>query len=203
MVSAVSVTQVLRAAFATGLPLSSFRAAASSLVPFGSVGAFAARNRPISAYVRPPDASSAWMRMYWAKQRASLPFSIGCSATSHEGAATFWRPASFMATVIAAGLMSAEPTIFSRVSSSPTVFRALMLMTSAPTPNTIMMTPAMMPPISSALRPVICSYLPVDFPAPTPAGVDNRSVSLVVATGIRATAALAPGNSATVRVENY
>ena len=35
---AVSVTHVLRAAFETGLPLSSFAAAASSLVPAGSVG---------------------------------------------------------------------------------------------------------------------------------------------------------------------
>ena len=109
------------------------------------------------------------MRMYFAKQRASPPVSIGCSATSHEGAATFWRPASFIAAVMAVGFMSGEPTICSALSSSLTVLRALMLMTRAPMPNAIMRTPAMMPPISRTFRPVICSYLPFDCSLPLPA----------------------------------
>ena len=107
------------------------------------------------------------MRMYCAKQRASLPFSIGWSATLHVGAATFFRPASVIATLMAVGFMSAEPTICSAVTSSLTVFRALMLITSAPTPNAIMSVPAMIPPISRILRPVICSYLPFDLQPPT------------------------------------
>ena len=53
------------------------------------------------------------MRMYWAKQRASPPVSIGWSATLHDGAATFSRPASFIATLMSVGFMSAEPTICS------------------------------------------------------------------------------------------
>ena len=71
------------------------------------------------------------------------------------GAATFSRPASFIAAAMAVGFMSAEPTICSALSSSLTVLRALMLMTSAPMPNAIMSTPATMPPISRILRPVI------------------------------------------------
>ena len=57
------------------------------------------------------------MRMYCAKQRASLPFSIGWSATLHVGAATFFRPASVIATLMSVGFMSAEPTICSAVTS--------------------------------------------------------------------------------------
>ena len=103
------------------------------------------------------------MRMYWAKQRASVPVSICWLATSHDGTATSLRPASFMAFVMSVGFMSAEPTICCCLSSSLTVLRALTLITSAPMPNAIMRTPAMMPPISRALRTVIDSYLPVDF----------------------------------------
>ena len=119
------------------------------------------------------------MRMYWAKQRASLPFSIGWSATLQVGAATFFRPASVIATLMAVGFMSAEPTICSAVTSLLTVFRALMLITSAPTPNAIMSVPAMIPPISRILRPVICSYLPFDLHFPLRYGGTGRSLSRV------------------------
>ena len=53
-------------------------------------------------------------RMYCEKHRASEPVSIGCSATSQDGADTS-RPASSIPAWIASGLMSSEPTICSRL----------------------------------------------------------------------------------------
>ena len=49
VVSAVSVTQMSRAEFEIGWPFSSFAAAASSFVPFGSVGSSSVCKRHISA----------------------------------------------------------------------------------------------------------------------------------------------------------
>ena len=95
------------------------------------------------------------MRMYCEKQRASEPVSIGSSATSQEGALHRSRPASSIPGWIAAGLMSGEPTICSRLSSSLTVLRASTLMKSAPMPNAISTTPASIPPYSKILRLVI------------------------------------------------
>src|SRR6478609_2860493 len=89
--SAVSVTHVFRAAFETGLP-STMTAAVASFVPLGAPSAVA--NRPISEYVRPRDDSSAWIRIYCGKQRASLPVSIDWFATLHEGRLTLTSPAS-------------------------------------------------------------------------------------------------------------
>jgi hypothetical protein len=70
VVSAVSVTQMLRAPLATGWPFSSFAAALSSLVPAGFSGSFADWNRPICAYVSPPVLSRVCSRMIFANALA-------------------------------------------------------------------------------------------------------------------------------------
>ena len=143
------------------------------------------------------------MRMYWAKQRASEPFSTGCSAISHVGTATFSRPASFIATAIAVGFMSAEPTICSAATSSLTVLRALMLMMSAPMPKAIMSVPAMIPPISRILRPVMCSYLPIVLLSPTSNGGTGCSVPCSRPAGIGANHASATAGTRRACAGNY
>ena len=99
--------------------------------------------------------------MYWAKQRASLPVSMGSSTTSHVGSSMVaGRPASLAAFWISAGAMSDPPTMYSLLSSSPTVRYPFIPMKRATAPNTISTAPEMNPPISQTLLPFIA--LPPD-----------------------------------------
>ena len=77
------------------------------------------------------------MRMYWAKQRAVAPLLTALPATEQVGMTTFFSPASAAAALMAAGVMSSEPTIFSAARLLRTVLRPLAPMTIDATPKTI------------------------------------------------------------------
>src|SRR6476620_5606789 len=90
--------------------------------------------------------------MYWPKQRAREPESIGLFATEHDGIGAFFRPALAASARMAAGVMSAVPVIFCCLSESLTVDWPFTPMTIATTPKTIRTRPAIRPPISNNLR---------------------------------------------------
>ena len=126
VVSAVSVTHMLRSGFSTGLPLlGSVAAAFSSLVGLPD----SSRKRPICAYVWPPVASSVCLRMTAANAFASPPVS------------TFWPG------IVESGV----PTICSRARSLRTVSRPATPMTIAPTPSAMRTMLAAMPPLRNVL----------------------------------------------------
>src|SRR5581483_559691 len=86
-----------------------------------------ARYIPIWLYGMPCVASSVWMRMYCAKQRARLPVLTGRFATLQVGigVAAMLRPAPFASAVMAFGVMSGVPTICCCLSSLATVLLPL------------------------------------------------------------------------------
>ena len=63
------------------------------------------------------------MRMYCAKQRASVPDVIALLATLHEGIDTLVSPDALTSAAIPLGVMSAEPTICSSLMLLLTVVR--------------------------------------------------------------------------------
>ncbi len=133
--------QTLRAGFGMPTPLGSFSASASTFVPLPSLEA----NRGIWAYVLPPVAMSASMRMYSAKQRASLPLSTVSPATEQVGSATPVRPASFASAAIPAGVMCGVPLTCSRPSALRTVERPSRPCTTAAAPKTMRINAAVTP----------------------------------------------------------
>src|SRR5262245_26298762 len=142
VVSAVSVTQVLRALFETGWPCSSLSAASSSLVPAGSSGFAAETNRPISAYVRPPVCSITCERMIFANARAWSPVFTGSPA----------HCSAYFATAGSSAVPNVIPScsMLSRTVTKPFTPRAM-----ETAPKTTRTPPARNPPISQYLLPFI------------------------------------------------
>src|SRR5262249_59498868 len=95
-----------------------------------------------------------WICMYIAIWRASAPvsifwlamFSVGHCLTA-DAMPAFWASA-----LIADGVMSGEPTMYSLARLLLTVCRPFTPIAMATTPNTMRTAAAMKPPISSALR---------------------------------------------------
>src|SRR5580765_1231235 len=122
--------------------------------------------RPIWEYVRPDVAPNVWIRMYFAKHRASEPVSTSLLATEQVGVsigdAVMLEPAAFScensfdcacfaavtSTAIAVGVMSGVPVICSCLRESLTVERPFMPITIAAMPKAIRTAPATTPPIS-------------------------------------------------------
>src|SRR5581483_2377633 len=90
--------------------------------------------------------------MYWPKHRAREPELICLLATLHDGMGAFFSPDLAASARMAAGVMSAVPTIFCCFRESLTVYWPLTPMTMATTPKTIRTRPAIRPPISNTLR---------------------------------------------------
>src|SRR5581483_3122227 len=187
--SAVSVTQTFRSWFDCGSPVFGSIAANSGfeVPPPGSSCDFGvpgfAWYWPICEYTYPPVASSAWMRMYWAKHRALDPLSMGSFATLHVGRSTPVSPASLTSLAIADGVMSGVPTIFSCLRLSVTVERPFSARTIATTPNATNTAPAANPP-HSRTRGIQSLLLPA---RPLVACVDFSSaiVLMVLPVGLR------------------
>jgi len=77
------------------------------------------------------------------RERRGLAYSVGASTSRYNGVGSF---------AISAGVMSAEPTIFSCFRLSATVERPLKPMTIATTPKAIKIAPAPKPPHSKSFR---------------------------------------------------
>src|SRR5919202_6380632 len=104
--------------------------------------------------------------MYCANVRAREPLLIGCPATDFVGkliVETF-RPAFEASALIAAGVMSGVPVIFSSLRLSLTVERPPKPIAMAATPNAMRTAPARKPPHSKSLRRLV-------FGAPAAIGV--------------------------------
>src|SRR6266536_3725913 len=88
--------------------------------------------------------------MYFAKQRASAPLEIALFATVHVGSWILLRSSfAFVASaLIAAGVMSGVPTMYSFLRLELTVLRPLNAITIATMPKTNSTTPAAKPPYS-------------------------------------------------------
>ena len=122
-----------------------------------------------------------WIRMYSAKQRASLPVSTSLPATEQVGVSigegVIFTPAAFSCAnslvwaawsaltsgTIAVGVMSGVPVICSCLRLSLTVERPLVLITIEAIPKAIRTAAATMPPISKNLR-VMVVLLPSRSP---------------------------------------
>src|SRR5438477_10421507 len=109
---------------------------------------------PIWAYVNPCVASSAWMCMYCAMARALAPVSIFWSATLFVGHSVIEEtmPAFCASALIADGVMSEDPTMYSLLRLLLTVCRPLMPIVTATAPNTMSTTAATIPPSLKYLR---------------------------------------------------
>ena len=117
-----------------------------------------------------------WIRMYCAKQRASLPVSTSLPATEQVGVSigegVIFTPAAFSCAnslvcaawsaltsgSIAVGVMSGVPVICSCLRLSLTVERPLVLITIEAIPKAIRTAAATMPPISNNLRVIVLSF---------------------------------------------
>src|SRR4051794_13660457 len=91
------------------------------------------------------------MRMYSAKQRASAPLSTLLPATEQLGMSTFFRPAAVTSPLMAEGVMSGVPTIFSAARLSWTVLWPATPTTMAPRPKAMRITLAAIPPKRTSL----------------------------------------------------
>ena len=78
---------------------------------------------------------SVWIRMYCAKQRASLPFVIDLPAAEQLGNETPVRPAFVASALINVGVMSGVPVIFSWLRLELTVERLVAPSAMIATPN--------------------------------------------------------------------